>query len=62
MSDAEDYFSRIGDLQFSINMKVFESIDNDIIDEVERDIAMEDDRTTFSRMVHRKIANGRIRK
>ena len=62
MSAAEDYFSRIGDLQFSINMKVFENINNDVIDEVERDIAMEDNRTTFSRMIHRKIANGRIRR
>ena len=62
MKDAKDYFSRIGDLQFSINMKVFESISNTILDESERDIAMEDNRTTFSRMIHRKIANGIIRK
>jgi hypothetical protein len=62
MNDAEDYFSRIGDLQFSVNMKVFESISNAILDESENNIAMEDNRTTFSRMIHRKIANGIIRK
>ena len=62
MNDAEDYFSRIGDLQFSINMKVFESICGTILDESENDIAMEDNRTTFSRMIHRKVANGVIRK
>lgn len=63
--DANDYFSRHGDFQFTIDMKCFESmkaINESIIYEDEIDISLEEDRTVFSRMMHRKIATGQMKK
>lgn len=65
LKDADDYFSRHGDFQFTIDMECFESmkaINESIIYEDEIDISLEERRTAFSRMMHRKIAVGQMKK
>lgn len=65
LKDAEDYFSRRGDFQFRIDMKVFEDIKNfneSVVDESELLKSLEEDRTPFSRMIHRKASLGIIHK
>ena len=65
LNDAKDFFSRHGDFQFTIDMKVFEdarAYNEAIIDESQLDYILQENRTFFSRMIHRQCSVGKILK